>query len=666
MRFPLRSKALPRSRPRLLPSSLRSRILRKEFEPDELERLVHETLEWRRQTQPYPALDDTYDHLVRAIDSRYPGLIQWPSKWLWNRSAGFLQAVAILYVSLTEYMLITGTPLPTNGGSGPFSGEIYDWVIEGEIVSFRPGQFEREPTRPGECDYLPQGMMKGAAITDHYWALEYGRGSVISMWPSTLFGSLLVDCNVKNLGELMSTAAAQQVRNLLRPHAVPGWSNWMGNQQCNPLSTVEAWDLSDLRSTVQRAKRGRHQVRAYGARHSWSRLVPTDGSLVDMTRLRRSLKVDPDAGTVQVQAGMDLEGLTATAYHAGLAVPSPTVATSFTVGGMVATGSHGTGMHTQTFSDAVVGMTIVNADGEVVELAEDDPDLPAARVALGSLGLIHDVTFKCPPAMNVRAIDRKCPIEETIDDLPNLVRAHHAVMLMWYPYTDVAWLKLWDPTDDPEHYGWLERRKTQWSQLLFEGVLGFMGEKLVMRFAPFLTPALMNEVIALTPQRERVVSAADAYHFQYVYPKCWDSSWSVPLEDAPEAWRAFRETIEEFRERDSFPVNLVVASRFVAKSTSLLSPDFGRDSCYIEATTLEGTKDAAVFYRAIEEVMLSRFDARPHWGKVFYDTPRIRERCLTQIEQFEAVRKRWDPEGRFLNEFLAELFGVDPLSPTGP
>ena len=344
-------------------------------------------------------------------------------------------------------------------------------------------------------------MMKGAAITDHYWALEYGRGSVIAMWPSTLFGSLLVDCNVKNLGELMTTAAADQLRNLMRAAGPPGWSNWMGNQECDPLSVVDAWDLSDLRSTVKRAQREGHHVRASGARHSWSRLVPTDGYLVDMARLRQSLKVDPEAGTVQVQAGIDLEGLTTAAYRAGLAVPSPTVATSFTVGGMVATGSHGSGMQTETFSDAVVGMTLVNADGEVVELTEDDPDLAAARVALGSLGLIHDVTFKCPPATNVRAIDRKCPIDAAIDDLPNLVRAHHAVMLMWYPYTDVGWLKLWDPTDDPEDYGWLERRKTQWSQLLFEGVLGFVGEKLVMRFAPFLTPALMNEVIALTPAR---------------------------------------------------------------------------------------------------------------------------------------------------------------------
>jgi L-gulono-1,4-lactone dehydrogenase len=633
--------------------------MRREFDPDVLHEIVQETLLWRDHTLPRPALDETYAHLLRGVEARYPGRIQWPSKWLFDRSAGFLQALAILYVSTSEYMLITGTPVPMNGGSGPFRGELFDWVIDGEIVSYWPGQFDRHPTRPGECDHLPRGMMKGAAITDHYWAFEYGRGSIISMWPSTLFGALFTDCDLRNLGEMIGVAVADECRNFLRPTPPPpAWSNWMGNQSCDPLSITQARDVSDLREVVQDARRERQRVRAFGARHSWSPIVPTSGYLVDMTGLDQCLAVDPEAGTIQVQAGMRLEDMTNAAFAAGLAVPSPTVATNFTAGGMVATGSHGTGMQTETFSDAVIAMTIVNADGEVVELTADDPDMVAGRVALGTLGLVHDLTFQCTPSQNVRAIDQKAPLEEVIENLPVLVRDHHAVMLMWYPYTETAWLKLWDPTDAPVTYGLLERLMTRWTQYLLEGVLGVAGERMVMRLAPSLTPMLMKTVIALTPQRDRVESAADAYHFQFVYPKCWDSSWAVPLEDASAAWQALQAIVNDFRARGQFPVNLVVASRFVKASTSLLSPDYGRDSCYIEATTLDGTEDVEAFYRAVEDVMMSRFDARPHWGKVFYDTDRVRERYRPQLELFEPIRRRWDPDGLFLNDFLTDLFAA--------
>lgn len=204
--------------------------MRTEFDPDVLHGLVQETIHWREATEPRPDLAHTYEHLLDALDARYPGRLQWPEKWLFDRSAGFLQAIAILYCSPSEYMLITGSPVPTGGGSGPFRGELFDWVIDGEIFSFQPGQLDRHPTRPGECDHLARGQMKGAAITDHYWAFEYGRGSIISMWPSTLFGALLTDCDLLDLGEMVGIAFKDQCRNFLKVKNKPhDWAKLLAN-----------------------------------------------------------------------------------------------------------------------------------------------------------------------------------------------------------------------------------------------------------------------------------------------------------------------------------------------------------------------------------------------------------------------------------------------------
>ena len=76
--------------------------MRTEFDPVILERIVHETLAWRDGQSPRPDVWETYDHLLKGIEEHYPGRIQWPTRWYYDRSAGFLQAIAILYVSLME------------------------------------------------------------------------------------------------------------------------------------------------------------------------------------------------------------------------------------------------------------------------------------------------------------------------------------------------------------------------------------------------------------------------------------------------------------------------------------------------------------------------------------------------------------------------------------
>ena len=63
--------------------------------------------------------------------------------------------------------------------------------------------------------------------------------------------------------------------------------------------------------------------------------------------------------------------------------------------------------------------------------------------------------------------------------------------------------------------------------------------------------------------------------------------------------------------------------------------------------------------------MMSQFDGRPHWAKVFYDIPRVRGVYDAPLAAFEEIRARWDPDAMFLNPFLCDVFGLGP-QPIGP
>lgn len=64
----------------------------------------------------------------------------------------------------------------------------------------------------------------------------------------------------------------------------------------------------------------------------------------------------------------------------------------------------------------------------------------------------------------------------------------------------------------------------------------------------------------------------------------------------------------------------------------------------------------------IEQEMMDKFDARPHWGKIFIDSKKMYEKYDPEnIRKFLAVRERYDPNRTFLNEFLEDFFRLPPL-----
>ncbi|CAH9074612.1 unnamed protein product, partial [Cuscuta europaea] len=130
------------------------------------------------------------------------------------------------------------------------------------------------------------------------------------------------------------------------------------------------------------------------------------GSLLISTKyLNRTLKIDNRSMTVTVESGVTLRQLIEEAAKAGLAVTSAPYWWGLTVGGMMGTGAHGSSLWGlgSSVHDYVAGIRIVtpalpeNGYASVRQLGEGDPDINAARISLGVLGVISQVTLKLEP-----------------------------------------------------------------------------------------------------------------------------------------------------------------------------------------------------------------------------------------------------------------------------
>jgi C-8 sterol isomerase len=135
--------------------------------------------------------EDLVSSVVRDLAKAYPGHIETREKWILSICGGVMGIMTILHGSLSEYLLIYGTPIGTEGFSGRYRVDIFDVVLSGEMWTYTEETFrKRAVTLPGEIACLRRRQAKGVRISEDCWMLEYGRGPIPTTLPFALSGAV--------------------------------------------------------------------------------------------------------------------------------------------------------------------------------------------------------------------------------------------------------------------------------------------------------------------------------------------------------------------------------------------------------------------------------------------------------------------------------------------
>ncbi|MCH9685078.1 MAG: hypothetical protein K0V04_26815 [Deltaproteobacteria bacterium] len=178
------------------------------FDPAVLQRVVNDNIGQPMKQMVKAIASDLHGH--------YPGHIDVDPPWVLNNAGGAMGAFALLHASITEYLIVFGTPIGTEGHSGRHMADDYFFMLEGEQWSFSPGETEREVYRPGDMHLLRRGNVQGYRIPENGWALEYARGFIPSMMPFGVLDVVTSTLDVPTLTKTLGIYARGVTRELMR------------------------------------------------------------------------------------------------------------------------------------------------------------------------------------------------------------------------------------------------------------------------------------------------------------------------------------------------------------------------------------------------------------------------------------------------------------------
>jgi FAD-linked oxidoreductase len=394
-------------------------------------------------------------------------------------------------------------------------------------------------------------------------------------------------------------------------------------------------------------------VRALGSGHSFTPIASCDGGVaLDLSGFTGVESADAGTGVVTVRSGTTLGALNRSLAALGLAMANLGDIDVQTLAGALATGTHGTGASLGGLATQVLGMSLVLADGSSVSCSSGSELFDAARVGLGSLGVVTTVTLQCVPAFSLVADESPEPIDSVLASFDSLASTNDHFEFYWFPYGRNALVKrnnrsVQSTPPPPPMPKW----RRYWEFEVMENT-AFGAVCRLGRAMPRLIPALGRLSSAALSSRRYTAAS----HEVFVTPRrvrFVESEYAVPRESLLDVLAELRRAVPRLAAPVMFPVEVRVA----APDDIWLSTAYGRESAYIAIHQFVGLPYQEYF--AMFESVVASVGGRPHWGKMHsLDAARLAE-LYPRFEDFRRVRAEVDPEGRFLNPYLRRVLGVE-------
>ena len=432
---------------------------------------------------------------------------------------------------------------------------------------------------------------------------------------------------------LAAVIASPAVSPLLSWASKDKLKNWAGNLEYSTQRLYSASSLEQARSYVKKQSK----LKVLGTRHCFNNIADSTHNFLSLKAMDEVVALDPEARTVTVDAGVTYGQLCPLLHSKGYALHNLASLPHISIAGACSTATHGSGERNGNLATAVSALEIVTAAGEVVKLSrhQDGEAFRAAVVGLGALGVITKIILDIQPTFMMRQyVYENLPLGEMRDHFDAIEASAYSVSL----FTD--WQK------QRINEVWIKSRVEEGQA--FDATPEFFGAKRATKnlhpIAELSAENCTEQMGVLGPWYERLP------HFRMGFTpsagKELQSEYFVPRQHAVEAILA----VERLGEQVS-PHLMISEIRAIAADDLWLSPCYGQPCVTIHFTWKQDWPAVRKLMPVIERE-LAPFNARPHWGKLFTTSPAELKSIYKKLPDFIQLTKKYDPQGKFRNEFL--------------
>ena len=402
--------------------------------------------------------------------------------------------------------------------------------------------------------------------------------------------------------------------------------NWAGNVRYGTNRWLNIESVDQLQEFVKK----QNSLKALGSRHCFSRIADNAHQLISFRSMNRMLDIDETEKTVSVEAGITYSKLGPELDRQGYALHNLASLPHISVAGAIATATHGSGSKNGNLASAVAEIELVTADGELRTLSrqKDADEFLGAVVHLGALGIVTRVKLDIQPTFRIN--------EYTYQGLKKNILYEKFSQIMNSAYS--VSLFTYRNKDGFANWPWATVRLKVQEEAGFEAKPELFGARLDARRN---TTGSWWERL---PHFAIGDVAAKGNELQTEY--------FVAMEHAVDAIKAVATLADRIQ-----PLLHASELRTVAADKLWMSTCYEQQSLAIHFTWKPDQEGVANLLPEIEK-RLAPFEARPHWGKLFFMGSKTLESRYDRLADFRRLVSRYDPEAKFGNAFLRNKLGV--------